>query len=140
MRMSFGVNCHSMDKPTKVITRKTVVIQGFTTPGHLNKAGNLFILPVNYHQGMILKRGRVIGYYSRRSKDITGFLEYKAEILNLPFFKNDNVPKISTKTEYKNLTPKVTPKIMALMEGVIKLKAPITAEAKVGKNWSSLHA
>lgn len=88
MRMSFGVNCHSMDKPTKVITRKTVVIQGFTTPGHLNKAGNLFILPVNYHQGMILKRGRVIGYYSRRSKDITGFLEYKAEILNLPFFKN----------------------------------------------------
>ncbi|KKS68840.1 MAG: hypothetical protein UV39_C0030G0002 [Candidatus Azambacteria bacterium GW2011_GWA2_42_62] len=33
---------------------------------------------------------------------------------------------------------KVTPKIMALMEGVIKLKAPITAEAKSGGNWACL--
>ena len=40
----------------------------------------------------------------------------------------------------ENLIAKVTPKIMALMEGVIKLKAPITAEAKSGGNWAELHA
>ena len=32
---------------------------------------------------------------------------------------------------------KLTPKIVELMEGVIKLKVPILAEAKIGDNWGN---
>jgi len=35
---------------------------------------------------------------------------------------------------------KLTPKIVELMEGVIKLKVPILAEAKTGDNWEEMHA
>ena len=33
---------------------------------------------------------------------------------------------------------KLTPKIVELMEGVIKLKIPIIAEAKIGDNWGEM--
>ena len=38
------------------------------------------------------------------------------------------------------LARKVAPKILELMRGVIKLKVPILAEAKAGKNWGELRA
>ncbi len=38
----------------------------------------------------------------------------------------------------ENLVKEAAPKIMELMEGVIKLKVPIIAETKVGDNWAQL--
>ncbi|MFH1048036.1 MAG: DNA polymerase, partial [Patescibacteria group bacterium] len=38
----------------------------------------------------------------------------------------------------ENLVKEAASKIMELMEGVIKLKVPIIAEAKVGDNWGEL--
>lgn len=38
----------------------------------------------------------------------------------------------------ENLVKKAAPKIVKLMESVIKLKVPITAEAKTGDNWAQL--
>ena len=40
----------------------------------------------------------------------------------------------------ENLITEATPKIIELMEGVIKLKVPILAEAKVGDNWAKMYA
>ena len=40
----------------------------------------------------------------------------------------------------ENLAAKLAPKIAELMSSVIKLKVPIIAEAKVGDNWTEIHA
>ena len=40
----------------------------------------------------------------------------------------------------ENLVKKTTSKIIELMEGVIKLKVPIIAEAKIGDNWAEMYA
>lgn len=40
----------------------------------------------------------------------------------------------------KNFIKKAASKIIEIMESIIKLKVPITAEAKIGDNWGQMHA